>query len=60
MLVLARRTDEKIIVRTPTDKIEIMLVSALGRNEAKIGVKAPSHMVIDREEIDYKRQRGIR
>jgi len=57
MLVLTRRVDEKIIITTPNETIEVMIADINGRH-VKVGVKAPKHIPIHREEIFDKIQEG--
>lgn len=51
MLILERKTNESIIIQTPTgETIEIYLQDTT-RGKAKIGVDAPDEYVILREEL---------
>jgi len=50
MLVLTRKQDESIIITVGNDEIKV-LITELDKNIAKIGVDAPRHIRIDREEV---------
>jgi carbon storage regulator len=50
MLVLTRHPDQKIIIG---DDIEITVLGMAGK-QVKLGIEAPSHVTIHREEI-YKK-----
>jgi carbon storage regulator len=50
MLCLNRRVGEKILIG---NDIEIVVVSIIG-GQVKLGVKAPDHLRIDREEVRDK------
>jgi len=47
MLVLTRKRDEKVIIG---NEIEIHILR-IGRENVRIGIKAPSHIAIHREEL---------
>lgn len=55
MLVLMRRPGESICIG---DDIVVTVVG-FERNRVRIGVKAPRHIAVDREEIADKRKKGI-
>lgn len=55
MLILMRRPGECICIG---DDIVITVVG-FERNRVRIGVKAPRHIAVDREEIADKKKRGI-
>ena len=57
MLILTRRTGETIVIETPSG--EAAGVTDLGNNgpQIRMGVTAPKHTSIDREEI-YKRKKA--
>ena len=52
MLVLARREGQKILI--DGGRITIMVVE-IRPNAVRLGIEAPKELVIDREEIDKKR-----
>lgn len=52
MLILTRRIGEKIIIN---DDIEITILEFRG-NQARIGISAPSDVIVHREEIWVKIQ----
>lgn len=52
MLVLSRRTDERIVIG---DRIVLTVLSVQG-NRVRIGIEAPSDVSVDRQEI---RQRKV-
>lgn len=54
MLVLKRKLSEKVIISVGGEIIEIMLVQILGREAARIGIKAPEDISVHREEV-YRR-----
>jgi carbon storage regulator len=55
MLILMRRPGECICIG---DDIVITVVG-FERNRVRIGVKAPRHIAVDREEIADKKKRGV-
>jgi carbon storage regulator len=55
MLVLMRRPGESICIG---DDIVVTVVG-FERNRVRIGVKAPRHIAVDREEIADKRKQGV-
>ncbi|MHC4187596.1 MAG: carbon storage regulator CsrA [Planctomycetota bacterium] len=55
MLVLARGIDESIMIG---DDIEIFVVH-VGRNQVRLGIKAPKHTPVHRKEIYEKIQRML-
>lgn len=54
MLVLTRRKGESILIG---DDIEIRLLG-LNKVDARIGIEAPKHLAIDRQEVREKRASG--
>ena len=51
MLVLARRTDESLIIITPSgEEIKIVIMDAY-HGFAKLGIEAPAEYLILREEL---------
>jgi carbon storage regulator len=54
MLVLARKLGESIVIG---DNIKIHVLS-IGSGRVKIGIEAPSQVVVDREEVSDLRQPG--
>jgi carbon storage regulator CsrA len=57
MLVLGRRIGESIVIDTGTDIITVT-VTQVGRGQAKIGIAADSHVIIDRAEIRERKLSG--
>jgi len=55
MLILMRRPGECICIG---DDIVITVVG-FDRNRVRIGIKAPRHIAVDREEVADKKKRGI-
>jgi len=53
MLVLSRREGEKIMIG---DDIQVVIIEIRG-NQIKVGIKAPTGIPVDREEI-YLRKRA--
>lgn len=54
MLCLGRKTDQRIFITTRTgEKISIMVtgIDTKGNGYVKLGIDAPFHMKIEREEI---------
>jgi len=51
MLVLTRRRDERIVLRIAGNVEAVITVCALDGNKARIGVEAPSHVAVLREEL---------
>lgn len=50
MLVLSRKRNESIIITVGDVQIEVMLIEIRG-DKARIGIEAPKHVSIHREEI---------
>lgn len=50
MLVLTRKTNQKIILSTHTDEVEIVVLDVKG-DAIKLGIKAPQNIGIYREEL---------
>lgn len=55
MLVLTRRTNEKIIIPIGEDKIEIVIAQIRG-DKVRLGVEAPQEVKIYREEVYLRDQ----
>ncbi len=53
MLILTRRTGEMLKIG---DEIEVTVMAVNG-NQVRIGIKAPKHIIVDREEISERRRR---
>lgn len=64
MLILTRRIGERVIINGGTpDEVSIQIMEAtngkeLGR-QVRLGIDAPKHIVVDREEIAIKRAEGF-
>jgi carbon storage regulator len=56
MLVLKRRVNEQIVIRTKDDIIRITLVQANGRGGVRLGIDAPKSATVHRKEIDDRVQ----
>jgi carbon storage regulator CsrA len=56
MLVLKRRVNEQIVIRTKKDIIRITLVQANGRGGVRLGIDAPKSATVHRMEIDDPEQ----
>jgi carbon storage regulator len=52
MLVLTRNVGEKIIIG---DNIQVTVVAVKG-NKVRIGVEAPQHVRVDRQEVSVRRE----
>ena len=50
MLILARKEEESIIIKTSNGLISIKVVEC-GKNRVRLGIKAPRNVSVDREEI---------
>ena len=58
MLVLTREIDQKIIIGDGADKIVLTVIEIRGTRKVRIGIEAPQHIPVDREEI-YNERHGI-
>ena len=56
MLVLTRKKDEAIIVNVHGVEIKILVVH-LGHNNVRLGIQAPTDVVIDRAEVADAKKR---
>lgn len=56
MLVLTRKPGESIVIG-PDIRIDVV---AVNRKRVRIGVKAPSELIIDRLEVSIRRRDGPR
>lgn len=50
MLIVTRRTDEKIVIDTPQGLITVMVVE-IRSGSVRIGVEAPKDFAVDRLEV---------
>jgi carbon storage regulator CsrA len=62
MLVLTRGIDEAVVLLVPRTgqpslRIEVM-VTAVRNGRVRIGFEAPAEVLIDREEVSERRERG--
>lgn len=58
MLVLSRKKDEKLLIKTPQgEEIEITIVSIDGRNRVRVGVQADKKITILRSELNLPKER---
>ena len=55
MLVLTRRIEECLIFRIGQQKIKIKMLGVDDKTNVRIGINAPSDILIDREETYIKR-----
>ncbi len=53
MLILTRRTGESLRIG---DDVEVTVMAVNG-SQVRIGIKAPRHVAVDREEIAERKQR---
>lgn len=53
MLILTRRIGEKLIIG---DDIEVVVLGIKG-GQVKIGINAPDHVTVDREEIHIRKKK---
>ncbi len=54
MLVLTRRKDERIVLKIAEDVEVVITVCDVNGNKARIGVEAPSHVAVLREELTWR------
>lgn len=59
MLALTRNTSQKIIIKTAHETIEVMVLGINSRTQVRLGVDAPPHVTIDREEIAERKRAGV-
>jgi carbon storage regulator CsrA len=52
MLVLSRKKDESIIIRTPDKEIVLTVVRVDNLNKVRLGIEAEDDVVILRSELD--------
>ena len=50
MLVLTRKQGEKILIGEGADQITVV-VSQIKDNKCRLGIEAPKHVKVDREEV---------
>jgi carbon storage regulator len=55
MLVLTRHNDQRIIISTGNEVI-IVTVVEIGYGKVRLGIDAPPHVAIDREEIALRKR----
>ena len=53
MLVLARKTNQRVVIHVGGERIEVLVVGMHG-GQCKLGFTAPKHVVINREEVERK------
>lgn len=58
MLILMRRKDEQLIIDTGNEVIEVKILETFN-NQVRLGISAPNHVQVDREEV-YLRKQGER
>lgn len=54
MLVLTRTIGKKIIIQTGAEEIEVAVLGVNG-TQVRLGVQAPGHVSVDREEIAQRK-----
>ena len=55
MLVLSRKKDEKLLIKTPMgEEVEITIVNIDGKNRVRLGIKADKQITILRSELVEK------
>lgn len=55
MLVLSRKKDETIVLKTPNNEdIKITVVRIDNRNKVRIGIDAPQEVTVIRSELENK------
>lgn len=54
MLILTRRNGESLRIG---DEVTVTILSTKG-NQVRIGIEAPRHVAVDREEIAERKRRG--
>lgn len=55
MLVLSRKEGERVIMRTGSDVVEVCIVELRG-DKVRLGINAPKHIAVHREEVDRQIQ----
>ena len=58
MLMLTRKLGEEIVITVGDDKIVIQLAKIITYGKAMIGVQAPPHVSIDRQEVYAAKEQG--
>lgn len=51
MLILSRKIGQSIMIG---DDVEVTITSIIG-NQVKLGISAPKHVSVDREEVRYRK-----
>lgn len=51
MLVLSRRTDERIRIKLEDGRHIWVLVTRIDRNKVRLGISAPPSIILEREEV---------
>lgn len=57
MLTLGRRVGESLVIGEGKDEV-LVTVTYVGRGQVKLGVTAPQHISVDREEIRERKRSG--
>lgn len=57
MLVLSRRPEEAIIIN---GNIRIVVCEIRAEGKVRIGIEAPKHIAVDREEVHLAKQGGAK
>lgn len=57
MLVLSRKKDEKLLIKTPLgEEIEITVINIDGRNRVRLGIEADKKITILRSELSLLKE----
>lgn len=59
MLVLSRRQNEAIVIQVGGEVVRVMVVDTRG-DRARIGIDAPRHVAVDREEVYESKLRDLK
>lgn len=60
MLVLSRKKDEKLLIKTPLgEEVEITIVNIDGRNRVRLGIKADKQITILRSELIKEEEKCV-
>lgn len=55
MLILSRKRNESILIKSGNDEIRVFVVAMRG-NQCRIGFEAPRHVAIERDDVLLTRQ----
>jgi carbon storage regulator len=54
MLVLTRQTDTSIIIGEGKDQVEVVILGVTRQGQVKVGIKAPIHVQVHRNEVYHR------